>query len=280
MQIILWGLALLAGLVVALLIAMRLGPNLAAEFAAQSEAETDSDTARARPIITEDTLAGLPAPVQRYMRVTGNVGKPRIASLEIAFAAEMFSKPGDPPMKGRVRQYDRLDPPKRLFFLPTWMKGLPVQVLHNYHGAEATMRVRLASLVNVVDAKGPDLSRTETVTLLNDLAFFAPSWLADPRLQWRAMDDRQAFVTFTNGPHSVTATLVFNDAGDLVNFISDDRGAMQDDGTLRITRWSTPMHSYTVLDGRRYATEGEAIWHYPEGDFTYGHFRLLSLTPR
>jgi hypothetical protein len=192
----------------------------------------------------------------------------------------MFSKPGEPGMTGPARQYDRFDPPKRLFFMSSKMKGLPVQVLHDYRGTEATMRVRLASLFNVVDAKGAELSRTETVTILNDLAFFAPSWLADPRLQWRSVDDTSVFVTFTNGPYSVTATLVFNLAGELVNFISEDRGAMQDDGTLRITRWSTPMHSYKDLDGRRYATEGEAIWHYPEGDFTYGHFRLLNLTTR
>jgi hypothetical protein len=280
MQIILWGLALLAGLALAVMVAMRLGPDLAAEFQAQSRAEVLSDSTRAQPMVTEASIAGLPAPVQRYMRVTGNVGKPRIASLDITFAAEMFSKPGDSGMAGTARQYDRFDPPKRLFFLPTRMKGLPVQVLHDYQGSAATMRVRLASLVTVVDAKGPELSRTETVTLLNDLAFFAPSWLADPRLQWTAIDDGSAFVTFTNGPHRVSATLIFDAAGDLVNFVSEDRGAMQDDGTLRITRWSTPMHGYATLDGRRYATDGKAIWHYPEGDFTYGHFKLVDLTTR
>jgi hypothetical protein len=188
------------------------------------------------------------------------------------------NKPGEAGMRGTARQYDRFDPPMRLFFMASRMKGLPVQVLHDYSGETATMRVRLARLFSVVDAWGADLSRTETVTLLNDLDFFAPSWLAVPRLIWREIDNDSVGVTFTNGSHRVSAVLEFNDAGEVVNFISDDRGAMQDDGSLKVVRWSTPMRSYKDFDGRRYPIEGEAIWHYPQGDFTYGRFLLKAVT--
>lgn len=140
------------------------------------------------------------------------------------------------------------------------------------------MVVRIASLFNVVDIHSDELARTETVTLLDDLAFFAPARLADPRLEWRSVDNRRADVTFTNGPHKVTASLWFNDAGDLVNFTSEDRGALQDDGSLKYTRWSTPMGAYREFDGQRVATEGEAIWHYPEGEFIYGRMTLKSYT--
>ncbi len=280
MKILLWACAILAGALAAVLIAQRLGPDLVAEFDSQRQAQTASDATRARPVLTNAMIAHLPALVQRYIRVTGNLDKPRVAGVELTFAAEMFRKPAEPGMTGTAHQYDRFDPPKRLFFLSSKMNGLPVQVLHDYHGTEATMRVRLASLFNVVDAKGVELSRTETVTLLNDLCFFAPSWLADPRLQWREIDEISVGVTFSNGPHSVTATLFFNAAGELVNFVSEDRGAMQDDGTLRITRWSTPMLTYREFDGRRYASEGDAIWHYPEGDFTYGHLVLARVVAR
>jgi hypothetical protein len=109
-------------------------------------------------MVTETAIARLPAPVQRYIRLTGNLGKPRVASLELIFAAEMFGEPGEAGMTGTAQQYDRFDPPRRLFFLPTRMKGLPVQGLHGYKGSVATMRVRLAPLVSVVDAKGPELS--------------------------------------------------------------------------------------------------------------------------
>ena len=253
------------------------GPDLEAEFRRQLAAETDRDEEPARPLVTEESIAHLPVPVQRYMRLTGSVGKPQIASLRLIFDAEMFQEPDQPGMPGPVEQYDRFDPPKRLFFMKARMYGLPVAVLHDYADTKATMRVRLASLVNVVDIKGDQLSRTETVTLLNDMCFFAPSLLGDERLEWLPIDDISASVTFTNGPHRVGAKLLFNAAGELVNFVSEDRGALQDDGSLRVLRWSTPMRNYKDFDGRRYATQGDTIWHYPEGDFVYGQMKLAGI---
>lgn len=255
----------------------RRGPDLEAEFRSQLAVEKDAETQNGCLLVTESGIAHLPAPVQRYMRLTGSVGKPRIATLLLKFDAEMFQTRGQPGMPGPVEQYERFDPPKRLFFMKARMYGLPVAVLHDYANTEATMRVRLASLFNVVDIGGDEISRTETVTLLNDLCFFAPSWLGDERLEWCSIDDVSASVAFTNGPHKVGATLLFNAAGELVNFVSEDRGALQDDGSLRIVRWSTPMRNYKDFDGRRYATEGEAIWHYPEGDFVYGKMTLSDI---
>ena len=142
------------------------------------------------------------------------------------------------------------------------------------------MRVRLAGLVNVVDASGPELTRTETVTILNDLCFFAPSRLIDPRLSWTVVDDTRARVVFTLGPNTVSAELVFNEKGELVDFVSEDRGMLQKDGSLRVLRWSTPLSTYRDFDGWRLASEGEAIWHLPEGPFTYGHMRLTRFEAR
>ena len=136
------------------------------------------------------------------------------------------------------------------------------------------MRVRLAGLVNVVDVGGAELTRTETVTILNDLCFFAPSRLIDRALTWTEIDDTRAKVAFTLGTNTVSAELVFNEAGELVDFISDDRGALEKDGTLRIQRWTTPMSTYRDFAGWRLASEGDAIWHRPGEQFTYGHMRL------
>lgn len=256
------------------------GPDLAAEYRQQLDFETAFDKSRVQPIISEESIVGLPTPVQRYMQINGSIGKPRVASIHLSFDAEMFQKPGQSGMKGSAEQYDRFDPPKRLFFMPTRMYGLPVNVLHDYHDVNASMRVRIASLFNAVDISGKELARTETVTLLNDLCFFAPSWLTDKRLTWHPIDDQKTEVTFENGPYKVTATLYFNSDGELVNFVSEDRGALQGDGSLRILRWSTPMRKYKEFAGCKFATGGEAIWHYPEGEFTYGKMTLTDVQSR
>lgn len=66
--------------------------------------------------------------------------------------------------------------------MTTRMKGLPVAVLHDFSRDGASMKVRLTGLLNVVNLAGPDRTRAETVTILNDLAFFAPLRPTDPRL--------------------------------------------------------------------------------------------------
>ncbi|WP_136646644.1 DUF6544 family protein [Tabrizicola sp. YIM 78059] len=225
-------------------------------------------------VLTEADIAHLPPPVQRYIALTGSIGRPVVTEITMRFEATMFDAPGAPGMTGPVEQFERFDTPERLFFMTSRMKGLPVAVLHDFSTEGATMTVRLAGLFNVVELAGPEATRTETVTILNDLAFYAPSRLADPRLAWTAIDDTRARVAFTLGPNTVSAELVFNAAGELVDFISDDRGMLAKDGSLRILRWSTPLRDYRDFGGWHVASGGDAIWHLPEGPFTYARMRL------
>jgi hypothetical protein len=252
--------------------------DLEAEFEAQKKATLSVDANGTTSIVTEQDIATLPSPVPRYLRASGCLGRPRPAVIHVVFDAVMMRKPGGAGMSGVAEQIDRFDVPNRLFYMRSRMLGLPVKVLHNYEGHQASMVVRGASLFNVLDIHSDELARTETVTFLNDLAIFAPAWLVDPRLTWGPVDDRRADVTFKNGTHQITASLWFNEAGDLVDFTSDDRGALQDDGTFKYVRWSTPMRAYREFDGQRVATEGDAIWHYAEGDFVYGRMKLKSYT--
>jgi hypothetical protein len=231
-------------------------------------------------ILTEADIAHLPPPVRRYLVQTGALGRPVVTEVTLRFDATMHDATSGASMSGPVLQYERFDRPDRLFLMTTRMRGLPVTVLHDFNVDRATMRVRLAGLFNVVDIGGAELTRTETVTILNDIAFFAPSRLADPRLDWTAIDDRRASVAFTLGPNTVSAELLFNEADELVDFISDDRGMLEPDGSLRILRWTTPMGRYRDFDGWRLATEGDAIWHRPDGPFTYGHLRLTGYEAR
>jgi len=157
------------------------------------------------------------------------------------------------------------------------MFGLPVQALHIYRNETATFRVRVASLVDMVNLAGPEISAAETVTVLNDMCVMAPGALADPRLSWEDVDDRSSMVRFTNGPHKVTATLVFDDDGLLVDFVSDDRPDSSK-GTFVARRWSTPLSDYRpIADGVRVATKGATVYDHPQGPFAYGEFRMRSI---
>lgn len=85
----------------------------------------------------------------------------------------------------RSEQYNFFDQPTRLFLMKATRYGLPVEGLHLFRGDSATMQIKLASLLQVVDAKGPKMNQGETVTLFNDLCLMAPAALIDKeRIQW------------------------------------------------------------------------------------------------
>jgi hypothetical protein len=229
-------------------------------------------------ILRESDIAHLPAPVRRHVIYSGAIGKSKPQNVRIAFEAEMFRKPGAKPMIASSEQYNFYGDFTRLFLMKASMLFIPFHAFHSYRNQEATFRVRVANLFNVVDQKGDILTSAETVTLLNDMCVFVPGNLYDKRLSWKDIDSLSSQVTLVNGKYKVSAILYFNEKYELINFVSDDRFALQDDGTLKRARWSTPVSDYKEIDGRKIPTYGETTWHYPEGDFTYGTFRLKNIT--
>jgi hypothetical protein len=227
-------------------------------------------------LLVEADLERLPEPLKRYIRASGAIGRSRPQNVRVAFDALMRRKPGAAPMVSTSVQYNFFGQPARLFLMQARMFGVPVRALHLYRHEAATFQVRLLDLKTIVDQAGPEISAAETVTVLNDWCFMAPGALTDERLAWQPIDDRSALVTFTNGPHRVSATLIFNERDELVDFWSDDRpdgGA----GGFVPCRWNTPIGEYRDLDGMRLPTWGGAVWNRAERPFMYGEFRLRSL---
>jgi hypothetical protein len=251
--------------------------NLAAEYAKRLQAARLQVPVTAGAPLTAADGAALPEAVQRHLHRSGAIGKPPVRSFHIVYDAVMSQRPGQAGMPGPAEQFNVVQPVRRLFFMASRMAGLPVAVLHDYAGTEASMQVRVARLFKVADRHDAELARVETVTLLNDLCFWAPSALIGPQFAWREIGTREVEVAFTNGPHKVRARLLFDAGGDLLDFVSDDRAQAQRDGLLKPLRWSTPMYDRREFQGRRVPTRGEAIWHRPEGPFVYGRFSVRSV---
>ncbi|NTV52522.1 MAG: hypothetical protein HGA76_05870 [Candidatus Firestonebacteria bacterium] len=268
------GLMVLASLIVFMLIRYS---SLQDRFLARVADEFQKQPLTVQDLLLPADIAHLPKPVRRYIEYSGSLNQPKLQNLRITCSAEMVSKPNTAPMKAFSVQYNFYSSPSRIFFMKASRAGLSFHALHVYAQGKATFVVRVLSLFNIVDLAGEQLTQAETVTVLNDLCVFAPAALIDSRLTWKETGPLAAQVTFSNGPYKVSALLTFNTAGELVNFVSDDRAALQADGSLRHARWSTPLRHYQDFNGRKTAGYGEAIWHYPEGDFTYGKFTILDI---
>lgn len=230
------------------------------------------------PLVTEADLSDLPDPVQKYLRITGSVGKPRIQNFKAVFTGDFRSDLNGPWMAFRSEQYNFIDQPTRLFVMKATMYSLPVEGLHIFRGYIATMQIKLASFFQVVNAKGPEMNQGETVTLFNDMCLMAPATLIDKeKIKWEADGPLSARAKFTHLGNTISARLSFNQAGELTDFVSNDRFFSPDGKTFKSYPWSTPVRNYRELDGRKVPSYAEVVWHTPEGERTYGKFNLAEI---
>ncbi|MEO8679386.1 MAG: DUF6544 family protein [Vicinamibacterales bacterium] len=225
-------------------------------------------------IVDEADLSPLPEPVQRYLRVTRAVGQPRVQNYRVRFTGRIRSAPDAAWMPFDVEQQSFADQPTRLFLMRARMFGVPVEAFHRLTDGHATMRVKVAGAVPIIDARGDEMDRAETVTLFNDMCLLAPGTLVGPNLTWEPVDASTARARFTHRGHTISATLFFDADGRLVNFESDDRSRSMPDGTFTKLRFSTPVRAYRDFGPLHLAGYGEARWRLPEGEFTYGEFTM------
>lgn len=273
-----------AGTVVNLILLLAAGYGFAARGPRSYRAEYRRrvDLALAEPthvgVVTEADLAALPAAVAGYVRRSGAVGESRVVNFRARIHGRIRAGLAKPWMSFTGEQVNTYGTsPSRLFLMDATLFGLPLDVLHVLAGSSATMRVRLCSVLPMVNAAGPEMDRSETVTLFNDLCVLAPAALIDAPITWQSLGAHRVRAGFTNGAHTVSAELVFNDEHELVNFVSDDRTRASADGRhFTPQRWSTPLSVYRTFDAQRVATHGEGRWHAPdpEGEFSYIEFNV------
>lgn len=228
-------------------------------------------------LLTEVEIQHLPNPIKKYLHYTRAVGKPKVQNFKVEFTGEFRQNEKAGWMPFASQQVNFMERPTRLFFMDAVMKHVPVAGFHCYKNAKASMDIRLLSLFKVQYQAGARMDTTETVTFFNDMCVMAPSTLIDKRIKWLHTEGNTVSAEFTNDKISILAELLFNDKGELINFISDNRYALRKDNSLTKTRWSTPLNDYKESNGYRLASYGETIYSFPEGDFCYGKFKLKKI---
>ncbi len=224
-------------------------------------------------LLTEADLQPLPSPVQKYLRYAGVVNKPKVKNMRVVMDVQMREK-GKDFFPATSVQYNFFNEPTRLFFMKAKMFGITVPGYHHYMQKKALMDIRLFGLFTMVQMAGEEMNKAETVTYFNDMCLMAPATLIDNRIKWEPVDEKKAKAVFTNGNISITAILYFNDQGQLINFTSGDR---YDVNGKQWIPFSTPVHEYKNYTGYNLFYKGDAVWHYPDGEFVYGKFILKEI---
>lgn len=230
-----------------------------------------------RETLTEKDILHLPAIVQKYLHYTGSVGKEKVLNFRAEFSGGIRSTSSEDFMPLKSVQYNFTDRPTRLFYIVAKKKGIPAKGIHLYRDQKAIMLVKILGLFTVVDAKGKEMNQGETVTLFNDMCFMAPAALIDRNIEWKEIDHLTVDARFTNGNITIGATLYFNEEGELVDFLSNDRFETTDGKTYQNYPWLTPVTGYITINGYRLPSGAKLVYKHPDEDLCYGEFNLQSI---
>ena len=115
--------------------------------------------------------------------------------------------------------------------------------------------------------RGPELDMSALIIFINDMIMWPTAFLSD-YIHWEPLDAASARMHVSLNGKQFSAELAFNDAGEMVNFITEDRYLSVGKASQR-ARWSTPLRHYREANHLRIPSEGDAIWHLPEGEFPY-----------
>jgi hypothetical protein len=216
-------------------------------------------------VVSEEDLAGLPEPVQRWLRWSQIVGKeyPQTVRLEQEGDFRLGEERGW--MSYDAVQYYTTEPPGYVWSVSMRMAPLvTITGRDQYMDGEGSIRMSILSLIPVANDSGGGLNQGSLLRYLNETMWF-PAAVISPYITWDPVDDHSATATMSFGGVTASATFIFDDDGRLTNMTADRYNDDRDD----ILPWSTPILAYGEFEGVRVPTEGTGVWHYDTGDFTY-----------
>jgi hypothetical protein len=225
-------------------------------------------------IVTERDIEHMPAPMQRYLRYAGVLGRPLAKTARIRQEG-LFKTSEKSDWKNIVAE-EYYFPFERTFFWYGEVRFAPrltAYALDKYSRGKGSMWVKLANVFTVVNGSGEKFDSSSLIRYFNELVWF-PSGFIDSAISFRAIDDTKTEITITDNGIATSAILHFNSIGEIILFESNDRYAMTDNG-LEKAPWRTPMRNYKEFDGYKVPTEGEAIYRLKSGDFEYARLKIV-----
>lgn len=276
MKILIIGLEILVGLIVLTAIASYVGKKTFTNKVHREVTEMFEQVSPVNPdIVTEAEVAGLPEPVQRWLRFSGVIGNERILSVRLRQQGEFRMSPDGRWMPFEAEQYYTTEVPAFIWY--TTMKPVPffsITGRDKYRQGWGNMLIKLLSIVPVVDATGEELDQGTLVRYLNEMMWF-PSAALNEYIRWEAIDNTSARAVMEYKGVSGSAVFYVNRKGEITNMVADRYREVG--GRFELTPWSTPIEGYREFNEIRMPYKGEGVWKLDSGDFAYIRLEVTNI---
>ncbi|HEX2924954.1 MAG TPA: DUF6544 family protein [Ruminiclostridium sp.] len=238
-------------------------------YLAEVQNELSKSTAN-KEVFSEEELSSLPAPVQRYFKYCGYIGKEKMANAEIVWDDVNFKMSPDKPWaKIKYNQYNFVSEPARFAYIYTKMFGvIPFEGRDMYRNGQGNMLGRLAEVITLFDQKGKEMDLSAAVTYLSE-SLIVPSCALQSFIHWESLDANHAKASIKYCGVNAEGIFSFDNDGKLIEFVTTERYMDTGNGEPEKHQWTVSMDSYIKKNGVKIPTKTKAVWNLPGGDYEY-----------
>ena len=268
--------------VLALVVALALAYGNRRWLSARHQLGASLEAARlpfATKVFSAAQLAGLPLPVQGYLRAAIVDGSRLVAGVALEQTGTFNQSETIPawrPFRATQRVVTRR--PGYFWDARIWMwPGVPVRVRDAYVAGEGILQAAVFGLFPVANLRDTgELAKGDLMRYLAEAAWYPTALLPGQGVRWDAVDDHSARATLTDG--GIAASLLFRFTVDhqIASVRAEARGRMVG-AVVTSMPWEGRFWNYAVRNGMRVPLEGEVAWIHPEGAKPYWRGRITRL---
>jgi hypothetical protein len=229
-------------------------------------------------VITEEDVAGLPEPLQKYFRRCNFIGRPKMWNGRIDWREANIKRSQEGGWTSlECVQYNFVPEPARLVYLNAAMWGIiPFDGRDKYQDGAGNMFIRVMNMIEVENAVGREMDQSSLVTVLAE-APMIPSYMLQPYIQWRGVDSLTADATLTRNGISVSGRFFFNEIGEYIRFETKDR-FHSSGGVHNNYPWFIEVSDYKDFGGFLQPAVITASWITDKGEYQYWKGEIGAIT--
>ena len=227
-------------------------------------------------VISEKKLNHLPKIIQKWLRNSGVIGSPKIATVCLKQKGEIRTKPNGKWMSFKATQYFNVNTPSFV-----WTTNIYVMPIINMVGrdkfinGEGEMLIKLGAVIPLVnEGKNYIINSGTMIRFLSEICWF-PSAALNDYIIWKTIDNSSAKATFTFENETVSGIFPFTKEGNLISFEAERYYGGKENSKLET--WLIEPLSFKKFNNIIIPKNSKVTWKLKNGDFHWLNIEVIDI---
>lgn len=227
--------------------------------------------------ISYEQLAGLPKPVQRYLRYAVKNGQERPNLVRMKHDGTFRNYPNHNWLSIEGEQYYLIEEPAFIWYATLKLNPISwIKARDKYDAGKGNMLIKLLSAIPMGNATGDPMDISSLLRFLSEMPLFPAAFLESDYLEWEGIDSQSAKVTIRDHDLEASGIFYFNETGEITHFTTDERYMTLGD-EYHQKKWTGYFRNYQKINDTKIPTDLEVKWHLDVEEFSYVKFNISEI---